>query len=379
MIRALYLLPVLLIFTSSLIAQSLPTIRATSTLVSIKDGDVFHKGSWTITPQTKPDVYTVARSSKHKKVTFYTDIDSITVDVKPGSYAAFNILLNDKDTALTGVLSYDTLATLKRAGKYNLAEKNDLPAFTYQSADDPHLQEIRKTYKLDSIAGQGNEVSKFINIMHWVHNQVPHDGGKGNPPGRNALDMITVCNNEKRGLNCRGLAIVLNECYLAMGFPSRFVTCLPKDSLLIDGDCHVIDMVYSKELKKWLWMDPTFDAYVMNEKGELLGIGEVRERIINGRPLILNPDANWNRKVSQDKVNYLYSYMAKNLYLLEAPVNSGYDLETEKPDKDVSYMLLIPLDYHKKSIGKGVSTNNITKMSWTTYRRNNPDVFWKAP
>ena len=34
-------------------------------------------------------------------------------------------------------------------------------------------------------------------------------------------------------------------------------------------------------MKKWLWIDPTFDAYVMNEKGELLSIEEVRERLIS--------------------------------------------------------------------------------------------------
>ena len=46
-------------------------------------------------------------------------------------------------------------------------------------------------------------------------------------------------------------------------------------------------------------MDPTNDAYVMNEKGELIGINEVRNRLINDQPLELNPDANWNHRTSQ--------------------------------------------------------------------------------
>jgi hypothetical protein len=71
-----------------------------------------------------------------------------------------------------------------------------------------------------------------------------------NPAVKNAMSMIAVCKRDNRGLNCRGLATVLNECYLAMGFKSRFVTCLPKDSLNIDPDCHVINAVYSNTLKK---------------------------------------------------------------------------------------------------------------------------------
>ncbi|MFT3935109.1 MAG: transglutaminase-like domain-containing protein [Chitinophagaceae bacterium] len=359
---------------------SIPTIKASSKSVDIRDDGYFRKNAWNISPEIKPDVYITAFSAKPRKVTFYTDQDSISYIVKPHSFIKFNILLNNKDTALTAIYSYDTLGTLKKAAKYNYAEgKRDLPAFTYQPADNANLAELRKAFNLDSIAGAANEVSKIINLLDWVHNLIPHDGGHNNPVVKNAMSMIAECKRDKRGLNCRGLATVLNECYLAMGIPSRFVTCLPKDSMGIDNDCHVINMVYAKELKKWIWIDPTFDAYVMNEKGELLGIQEVRERIIDGRPLIINPSANWNHKVSERKEDYLYSYMAKNLYLLECPVSSEYDTETKQEGKTTTYMQLIPLDYFKKSIGMGSSINNINKTTTVTYRTNNPTVFWAAP
>lgn len=273
----------------------------------------------------------------------------------------------------------DYLYILKKAGKYNVEEKQDLPKFVYQSADNSNLVALRKAFNLDSIAGHANEVSKILNLMHWVHNLIPHDGNHNNPVVKNALSMIQECKRDARGLNCRGMATVLNECYLAMGIKSRFVTCLPKDSLGVDPDCHVINMVYSNELKKWLWIDPTFDAYVMNEKGQLLGMEEVRERIINDQPLILSPEANWNHKVSETKEYYLYNYMAKNLYMLECPISSEYDTETSAAGKTISYVRLIPLDYFKKSIDKGVSTNNLTKTTMITYRTNNPSFFWQAP
>lgn len=380
MIKKLSLAFALILLGHLLFAQvKIPTIRATSKVVDIRDGNVFKKGYWNITPDAHPDVYTTSFSKKTKRITFYTNQDSITFNVKSNSYFLFNILLNNKDTALTGILSTDTLGTLKNASKYNLTEKREIPKFTYQSADNPNLVALRKEFKLDSIVGQGNEVSKILNLLHWIHNLVPHDGNHANPAVMNAINMIAVCKKENRGLNCRGLATVLNECYLSMGIKSRFVTCLPKDSLGIDNDCHVINMVYSKDLKKWLWIDPTFDAYVMNEKGELLSIEEVRERIINNKPLIINPDANWNHKASVEKEYYLYSYMAKNLYKLQCNLNSEYDAETRGLGKTETNIALLPLEYFKQSPTKSEQEDKKNKTNFINYKTNNPKVFWAIP
>lgn len=273
----------------------------------------------------------------------------------------------------------DYLYVLKRAEKYNTSDNRPFPAFTYQSADNPDLVTLKKAFNLDSIAGKGNDISKILNLLHWIHNLVPHDGSHGNPAVKNALNMISVCKKEGRGLNCRGLATVLNECYLAIGIKSRFITCLPKDSLEIDPDCHVINMVYSNSLKKWLWIDPTFDAYVMNETGTLLSIEEVRDRIINNKPLILNPDANWNHQSSQTKEYYLLNYMAKNLYILQCPVSSEYDTETIMPGKTISYVQLFPTEYYKQPKEKTTRTNDTNKTTHIIYPTNNPTLFWQAP
>lgn len=273
----------------------------------------------------------------------------------------------------------DYLFILKQANQYKLADNRAVPEFTYQSSSDPNLVALRKAFNLDSIAGQGSEVLKIINLLHWIHNLVPHDGNHGNPVVKNAMNMIAECKRDNKGLNCRGLATVLNECYLALGIPSRIVTCLPKDSLKIDMDCHVINMVYSKTLKKWLWMDPTFNAYVMDERGGLLSIEEVRERIINDKPLIINPDANWNNRNSQTKEYYLLTYMAKNLYILECPVNSEYNMETEESGRTFSYIQLLPLDYYQQKPDKSEKKHEKINTTWVTYKTNNPKVFWRAP
>lgn len=275
----------------------------------------------------------------------------------------------------------DCLEILK-SEPYNLSDKRAIPICTYQSSDFSKLVELRRVCSLDSIVGTGNEVSQILNLMHWIHNTIPHDGAVQNPEEKNALSMITICKREHRAMNCRGLAIALNECYLAMGFKSRYVACLPKDTT--DRDSHVLTMVYSNALKKWLWIDPTSDAYVMNEKGELLSIEEVREHLIHGYALIVNPDANRNHKITDSKEEYLYKYMAKNLYRLQSPVNSLCDYETKAQGKTISFVELSPINISDQRTEK--AEDNLTtiklasyNMTILIYKTNNPSIFWQPP
>ncbi|HUQ66276.1 MAG TPA: transglutaminase-like domain-containing protein [Flavitalea sp.] len=362
--------------TQLLFAQgNLPVIKATSKSVDIRDGNDFNKNAWTISPEIKPDVY--ATSSKGKVVTFYTDKDSISIKITDKTKFDFIILLNDTTKALTQItFKPGYLDKLKAASKYNFNDGRIIPKFTYQDAGNSDLVALRKGFNLDSIAGYGNDVSKILNLLHWIHNLIPHDGNHENPTVRNAMSMIAQCKKEVRGLNCRGLATVLNECYLSLGYKSRFITCMPKDTIF--DDCHVINSVYLPGDKKWIWVDPTNNAYVMNERGELLSIEEVRERIINDKPVLLNPDANWNNKSSATKEEYLYKYMAKNLYRLQCPLVSEFDTETWKDGKKITYVELLPLDAFQQKPDKSESTNTKTGTTFTYLKTNNPKSFWQV-
>ena len=287
--------------------KEMKVIKATSTSVNIRDGKDFIEGNWRISPDLKPDVYTSMMDEK--TITFYTDIDSISFEVKPEGVYDFIIMLNDKDTAWTQIKVNipNYLKRLKNAGEYNYSDNRETPQWKYQDKNHSDLIKLRKEHKLDSIAGNGDEMSKILNLMYWLHNLVPHDGSSSNPSPLNALNILKVCKEQNRGVNCRMLATVLNECYLAMGIKSRFVTCMPKDSVF--NDCHVINAVYSNDLDKWVWIDPSFAAYVKDENGNFLGIQEVRERLVDGRPLVLNEDANWNNKNKQTNKRILFRFL----------------------------------------------------------------------
>jgi len=117
----------------------------------------------------------------------------------------------------------------------------------------------------------------------------------------------------------------------------------------------------------------------MDEKGELLGIKEVRERLISGKPLKLNKKSfNYQGNVITDKL-YLESYMAKNLYRMECPLVSEYDTETKKEDQHVTYVELLPIDATNQSPQHLEKISERTGMLSTYYKTNNPDLFWKIP
>lgn len=260
----------------------------------------------------------------------------------------------------------DYLYILQKAPGYqpNQQQTDTLPRFTYANPSDSNLVRVRRYFRLDSVAGAGNELSKIKNILTYIHDKIQHDGLNENPPTANAIGLAEACKDGSRGLNCRGLATVLNECYLSMGFKSRFVTCMPKEYI---NDCHVINTVYSDSLDKWIWVDPTQNAWVTDENGTMLGIHEVRERLRNGQPLILNEEANWNNRNRTTAEEYLYDYMAKNLYYVVCSLRSQYGTEDRAGNSDpVRYVSLMPVGY----------TNEREK---NTLIVNDPDWFWQPP
>ena len=256
---------------------------------------------------------------------------------------------------------------LKDAKQYVPGRIPEGMRFHYAAPNNPDLVRLREEFKLDSVAGAGDEISKIKNLLHWVHEIVPHDGSSYNPEIKNTIAMVELCKKENRGVNCRMMAQMLTEVYLAMGFKARFVTCMPKDFV---SDCHVITTVYSNTLNKWLWVDPTFDAYVMDENGTMLSIAEVRERLRTDKPLHLNDYANWNHKSKQTKEYYIDHYMAKNLYYLVCMDEARFNAETVIEGQTYRYIALMPYDeINSKS----------TAIGWHYLRICDDEWFWQSP
>ncbi len=299
-------------------------------------------------------------------------LDALEQSVLLG-YKDFNYMKNDNDlqslrkekkylSLLDQVKDRQPLSVLKKSASY--AKDNKKIEFIYQPKESMNLRMVRDYFKLDSVAGQGDELSRILNLMHFAHDNIRHDGSNRAFAEMDAIDLYNYYKTTGKGVNCRQLAISLCEMYLSMDIPARYVTCMPADSL--DFECHVINTVWSSQLQKWLYIDPTFDAWVTDENGTMLSIAEVRERLINDQPLVLCETANWNHESPQTKEYYLETYMAKNLYYFVCKKLNRFNPESlyrnNDPEGDVR---LMPVGF----------VNNNRKCETTT----DPEVFWAKP
>ena len=306
-------------------------------------------------------------------------LETLEKSIRVG-YKDYRNMLNDSDfesiredkkfkSLLEEIKQYDRLTILQNSSAYIKDDNDSLPQFVYQDSGDYRLLNVRKFFDLDSVAGDGDEISKILNILHFVHKVIRHDGGNFALCEFDAIDIYNYHKSTGKGVNCRHLAIALNEMYLSMGIPSRYVTCMPYDEK--DQDCHVINSVWSSQYQKWIWIDPTFEAYVKDENGNFLSIPEVRERLIDGRPLFLNEDANWNYENKQTKEYYLEGYMAKNLYWFDCVTNYCFNPESRYRYVKNKHVVLTPSTYEAPSTYEN-------SCDWAVITHD-ADYFWQAP
>jgi Domain of unknown function (DUF4932) len=95
----------ILIFSLAAAAQNdLPVIKSNTNVISIKDGDRMKTNSWTLAPDVKPDIYEAdLMGNKPQKVTFITDVDSITFTVEVGKTYDF-IIKHGPDRCFTRII-----------------------------------------------------------------------------------------------------------------------------------------------------------------------------------------------------------------------------------------------------------------------------------
>lgn len=268
--------------------------------------------------------------------------------------AAMNLLSDDEK---------NKLEVLKSSPAYANDETPPSLTFRYAELSDSMLTKTRIKFNLDSIAGNGDDISRIKNILYWVHDNIRHDGNNY-PPGPATLsNILESAQRNNCGYNCRALAICLAEALLAVGIPSRYLSCMPH-AWRFDRDSHVINVAWSESLNKWIWVDPSFAAFVTDENGLLLHPGEVRYHLQHDLPLVLNEDANWNHETKQTKEHYLEEYMAKNLYFIETNTFQQAEPEGISSHEQGQRVVLVPVG---------------TEAPYDYIPTSNEDWFWQAP
>ncbi|MEK7774370.1 MAG: hypothetical protein AAB305_00610 [Candidatus Zixiibacteriota bacterium] len=263
------------------------------------------------------------------------------------------------------------LKLLREYRNFESTTSDKMGSFSYADSNEVSLVRLRKDFHLDSIAGEGDEVSRITNLLHWVHNTVRHDGSIESPPNYSAYELLAGAAKENRGVNCGTLTEITNEVYLAMGFKSRRIVCLPYDTS--DVECHSINIVWSRHLGKWLYVDPTFEGMFRDSKGELLSIADVREAMVRGDSLVINDGLNWNGQ-SYAKDVY-FRYISKNLFRFACSSHSG-PVNSEKA-KPLRWIHLNPTGYPMMRFGVIESIG--TSGGLVTWIMDNDAEFWFIP
>lgn len=228
----------------------------------------------------------------------------------------------------------------------NMSDVQDVPFFTYMPAEAPPLVELRTMYGLTDLVWGMSELAAALKLLEWTYAAIEHDGNATNPQPCNSLNILATCMIEKKAVNCRMKAIVLNEVYLSLGYRSRYITCMPA---VADGDCHVLVMVYIASLGHWITVDPTQNTYFTGPDGAIINVLQARQIYRRGgtpglhhieRPLIAPLIFNGVECNSYDEFYILY--MSNNCFRFACPVASefGYD-----STQDARFIYLSPLGY----------------------------------
>jgi hypothetical protein len=164
-------------------------------------------------------------------------------------------------------------------------------------------------------------------------------------------------------------SIVLNEVYLAMGYPSRMIHLKPHSGE--DKESHFVTSVYSSDLEKWIMMDADMCGYLRDGNGNIMGIPEIRRGLITGGPLIVNDDIGGFPKVL-GKWSYLW-YLSKNIFRYNCQQVSEFGQESQRENR--TYFELLPDGFREELLIEPEITPRGNKIVYI----NDESLFWQRP
>jgi len=258
---------------------------------------------------------------------------------------------------------------LKKHSTFSAKQKDRYSpvSFQYVNANDENLKQLRDEYELDAVAGKGSETERIVNLMKWVHQLTKRSFKPTAPKELNALNLIKLCKSENKKLNCWMYSIILNEVYLSLGYPSRMVHLKPHSGE--DKESHFVTSVYSSDLRKWIMMDPDMCGFLRDENGNILGISEIRQRLIADEPLIVNDDI-FPKVVGK----WIYTwYLSKNIFRFNCQQISEFGQESQRENR--IYFELLPDGFREKLLTKPEITPRGSKIVYT----NDESLFWQSP
>lgn len=180
--------------------------------------------------------------------------------------------------------------------------------------DCPEYKELISKYELDKIAIGTTDFEKALNLLHYLSPRLVHASYYDNHIECNSLALMEYSfNNEENGINCLNKSKILEEACLAFGIYARRVCLMPFSPY--DMDNHVVTEIFSREMNKWIMLDPTTDGFCIDKNRTPLSCLEMREKIAQNEDVafVNNLDDVKIKRAVKDSVE-LIQYYAKNLF-----------------------------------------------------------------
>lgn len=271
--------------------------------------------------------------------------------------------------AIEGATGEEWFERLSEYPDFDEAETGRTIPFTYEMNSRLGLTQFIKVNKLDAlVAAKKTDADKMLVLMDAVCANFKHDGASGMPERQDAAAVMAYV-RENGGIECRGLSIILAELCRAYGIPAKPIKCTPSTDEI--EFCHVVVHAYSKELKQWIMLDPTYHLALKNTSGRYVSLPMLREALISGQKL--TPNANAGRNGRLFYMEYYRAYMTKNTFrfssLLDvSSTNGGVSFETSVKKNGGKLYMLQPA---------GFPTENAKKRGEIPTADAN--AFWAAP
>lgn len=185
--------------------------------------------------------------------------------------------------------------------------------------------ELEKEYSLNSVATADTDLERTVQILSWLTEHTFYSGAQMKLLTDNPLDILKYSFNKpfKRAINCRYKAIVFADCLVAVGI-NAIPVCM--QSAEFNG-CHFTCMVYISEIDKWCSFDPSFGCWFSDDKGQYVGIFEIRDMFINGlEPVVHGYNFNGTEECFDAYINGFMKYCISNL-------STWADNSTDKRDE----------------------------------------------
>lgn len=213
---------------------------------------------------------------------------------------------------------------LRLYGSFSLARDDSVPCFRYDHCH-RNLFRLREQYSLESVAGTGDTLSRSLRLLLWLSRHVRH-ANTYEQLEMNSLSLLDYSFDRGRdsGINCRMLANVFVEACLSLRIRSRTVDLHPLSPY--DMDQHVVAIVWIDGMSRWVMLDPTASAYVVEAGGRMLSPWELRDRLAKGVKVKCNDGIDFGDDARLAAARYR-GYMAKNLFYFQSPVISTFGSE----------------------------------------------------